>query len=343
MRDPDAYSLCMQTWKKMENHYEELIVDYLTGNLSEADAARFLRLVQSDEQHRKRFEELNRLYAQSLIPHFEADREARYKQVEARIAASRRLSRPRRWAGWVRVAAALIVGVVLGVASIALFRPAAEPALCEVTVPAGGRSQILLPDSSSVWLNAGSKLVYPVDYGRKNRRVRLSGEGYFEVVRNAGAPFTVETDLLDVTVLGTSFNVQAYADARAVEVDLLRGRVEVATADGRRLSLLPDQQARFDRASGQFESHPAVTTLAADWVRGRLSFINTPFPEILEKLQRRFNVRIEVLSETAARESFSGSIDLSLSLDEILRYIDVDRKYAWTTAGGTLRITDRNR
>ena len=117
----------------------------------------------------------------------------------------------------------------------------------------------------------------------------------------------------------------------------------MATSDGRRLSLLPDQQARFDRASGLFESHPAVTTLAADWVNGRLSFINMPFPEILDKLQRHFNVRIEVLSETAARESFSGSIDLRLSLDEILRYIDVDRKYSWSTTDGTLRLTDRNR
>ena len=149
--------------------------------------------------------------------------------------------------------------------------------------------------------------------------------------------------MLNVTVLGTSFNVQAYAEARAVEVDLLKGRVEVATSDGRRLSLLPDQQARFDLSSGLFESHPSVTTLAADWVNGRLSFINMPFPEILDKLQRHFNVRIEVLSETAARESFSGSIDLRLSLDEILRYIDVDRKYSWSTTDGTLRLTDRNR
>ena len=86
-----------------------------------------------------------------------------------------------------------------------------------------------------------------------------------------------------------------------------------------------------------------MTTLAADWVNGRLSFINMPFPEILDKLQRHFNVRIEVLSKTAARESFSGSIDLRLSLDEILRYIDVDRKYSWSTTDGTLRLTDRNR
>ena len=328
---------------KMEKYFEELIIDYLTGNLSEPDAARFLEFVQSDEQHRRRFEELSRLYAQSLIPRFEADKKSRYREVEQRIAASRRTPSLWRIAGWVRVAAALVVGVVLGAASLVVFRPATEPGLCEVTAPAGARSQVMLPDSSLVWLNAGSKLVYAGDFGRKSLRVRLEGEGYFEVVRNAGRPFTVETDVLNVTVLGTSFNVQAYTEARAVEVDLLKGRVEVATSDGRRLSLLPDQQARFDRASGLFESHPAVTTLAADWVNGRLSFINTPFPEILDKLQRHFNVRIEVLSKTAARESFSGSIDLRLSLDEILRYIDVDRKYSWSTTDGTLRLTDRNR
>ena len=241
-----------------------------------------------------------------------------------------------------RVAAALLVGIVVGAASLFVLRLDAEPGLCEVTVPAGARSQIMLPDSSLVWLNAGSKLIYASDFGRKDRQVRLEGEGYFEVARNVGCPFTVRTDVLDVTVLGTSFNVQAYADARTVEVDLLKGRVEVAAADGRRLSLLPDRQARFDRTSGLFESHPAVTALAADWINGRLSFVNTPFREILDKLQRHFNVRIEVSSEKAAHESFSGSIDLRLSLDEILRYIDVDRKYTWTTTDGTLRLSDRN-
>ncbi len=327
---------------KMEKYFEELIIDYLTGNLSDPDIARFLEFVQSDERHRRRFEELSRLYAQSLIPRFETDKKARYREAERRIAASRR--RPSLWriAGWMRVAAALLVGIVVGAASLFVLRLDAEPGLCEVTVPAGARSQIMLPDSSLVWLNAGSKLIYASDFGRKDRQVRLEGEGYFEVARNVGCPFTVRTDVLDVTVLGTSFNVQAYADARTVEVDLLKGRVEVAAADGRRLSLLPDRQARFDRTSGLFESHPAVTALAADWINGRLSFVNTPFREILDKLQRHFNVRIEVSSEKAAHESFSGSIDLRLSLDEILRYIDVDRKYTWTTTDGTLRLSDRN-
>lgn len=114
---------------KMEKYFEELIIDYLTGNLSEPDAARFLEFVQSDEQHRRRFEELSRLYAQSLIPRFEADKKSRYREVEQRIAASRRTPSLWRIAGWVRVAAALVVGVVLGAASLVVFRPATEPRL----------------------------------------------------------------------------------------------------------------------------------------------------------------------------------------------------------------------
>ena len=75
---------------KMEKYFEELIIDYLTGNLSDPDIARFLEFVQSDERHRRRFEELSRLYAQSLIPRFETDKKARYREAEWRIAASRR-------------------------------------------------------------------------------------------------------------------------------------------------------------------------------------------------------------------------------------------------------------
>ena len=171
---------------KMEKYFEELIIDYLTGNLSDPDIARFLEFVQSDERHRRRFEELSRLYAQSLIPRFETDKKARYREAERRIAASRR--RPSLWriAGWMRVAAALLVGIVVGAASLFVLRLDAEPGLCEVTVPAGARSQIMLPDSSLVWLNAGSKLIYASDFGRKDRQVRLEGEGYFEVARNVG-------------------------------------------------------------------------------------------------------------------------------------------------------------
>ncbi len=140
--------LCMQNWTRWKNIFEELIIDYLTGNLSDPDIARFLEFVQSDERHRRRFEELSRLYAQSLIPRFETDKKARYREAERRIAASRR--RPSFWriAGWTRVAAALLVGIVVGAASLFVLRLDAEPGLCEVTVPAGARSQIMLPDSS---------------------------------------------------------------------------------------------------------------------------------------------------------------------------------------------------
>lgn len=328
---------------KMEKYFEELIIDYLTGNLSDPDIARFLEFVQSDERDRRRFRGAEPLLCP--VAPSPVSKLTKRPGTGRRSGGSPHPAAGRRFGGlpdWTRVAAALLVGIVVGAASLFVLRLDAEPGLCEVTVPAGARSQIMLPDSSLVWLNAGSKLIYASDFGRKDRQVRLEGEGYFEVARNVGCPFTVRTDVLDVTVLGTSFNVQAYADARTVEVDLLKGRVEVAAADGRRLSLLPDRQARFDRTSGLFESHPAVTALAADWINGRLSFVNTPFREILDKLQRHFNVRIEVSSEKAARESFSGSIDLRLSLDEILRYIDVDRKYTWTTTDGTLRLSDRN-
>ena len=124
---------------KMEKYFEELIIDYLTGDLSAPDAVRFLEFVQSDEQYRKRFEELSSLYAQSLIPRFEADKKTRYLEVEQRIATSRRTPTTWRIAGWMRVAATFVVGIVVGAASLFVLRPDAEPGLCEVMAPVGAR------------------------------------------------------------------------------------------------------------------------------------------------------------------------------------------------------------
>ncbi len=321
--------------------FDELVIDYLSGNLRGEKARMFLDMIDSDAECARRFDELNRLHALSLSPYFEAGRERNWKLLRRRMGRTsvKRISVP----GWFWLAAALVIGVVSGI-GVSMWRDgdAQEQMLCEVVVPEGSRTSLTLPDSSTVWLNSGSRMTYSKSFGRKDRSVNLVGEGYFEVRHDGKRPFVVNTDALAVKVLGTIFNVSAYRGNDEVMVDLLKGRVEVAAENGNALTLTPGQQAVLERSSGRLTSGQSAP-FVSDWVSGRMSFSNVPVTEILERLQKHFNVRIKVQDSRLAEEYFSGSIDLGLTLDEILKYLDVDEKYSVTMRDGVIYISDRKR
>lgn len=195
----------------------------------------------------------------------------------------------------------------------------------------------MLPDSSTVWLNSGARLAYAKDFGKKGRDVHLEGEGYFEVRRDERHPFTVSTEDLAVKVLGTVFNVREDGNTT---IDLISGKVEVSTAEGLAMTLSPGERAVLDHSTGDL-SKKLSEPFVSDWTAGRMSFTNTSMSEILTRLQKHFNVRIELQDNSLAQERFSGSIDLDMTLDEILRYLDVDGKYSVTMYGGVIRISKR--
>lgn len=320
----------------MNSDFDELVLDYLTGNLSGERAAGFLEMIDKDVACAKRFDELNRLYAASLTPRYEADRNGNWMRLQRRIGKQgRAVTVP----GWLYAAAALVIGVVSGISLMLLADDEpAEGVFCEVVVPEGSRTSLKLPDSSTVWLNSGSCLSYSKDFGKKNRDIRLTGEGYFEVRRDEKHPFIVSAGLMKVKVLGTTFNFCAEEDSGMARVDLIKGKVEVSAEGGNSLILAPGQQAVLDKESGVLSvacSEPFVS----DWVNGRMSFVNIPMTEIFARLQKYFNVRIDVCDDRLAEEYFTGSIDLNLTLDEILDYLDVDEKYSMTMKGGVIYVS----
>lgn len=116
-----------------------------------------------------------------------------------------------------------------------------------ITVAEGQRAQLTLSDGTRVWLNSGSTMRYPASFGSDRRTVQLDGEGYFEVSRNEEVPFVVETSKADVEVLGTKFNIEAYASGYRFETALIEGSVHVRSASGDSVVLDPHQKSRSDR------------------------------------------------------------------------------------------------
>ena len=216
--------------------------------------------------------------------------------------------------------------------------------LCQMEVPLGSQTKVVLPDGSVVCLNSGSVLKYdPAFVRNKNREVYLVGEGYFEVHKNTEKPFIVHTEDLNIKVLGTVFNIRAYKEEPNIEVALVEGKVNVFSQSEEKgnIVLRPNQRAVYDKKTRVLFSDAVDAEAKALWTTGRLSFVNESLADIMKDVERRYNVHIIIEAESMKTEIFSGSISSKLSLDEILDYLDVDDKYKWMQNGNVITITDK--
>lgn len=162
----------------------------------------------------------------------------------------------------------------------------------QVSVAPGETTKMLLPDSTVVWLNAGSTFKYPENFSGSTREVYLNGEGYFEVKKDAGHPFIVTTAKGNIVVTGTTFNVSAYADKPRFVTALLEGHVRVNTQRGKSLDLVPMQKAELINEALVVS---AVTdTDIYKWKDGLIAFDNVPITEVLERFESSFGKKITI-------------------------------------------------
>lgn len=201
-----------------------------------------------------------------------------------------------------------------------------EPVMNTVIVPYGKRAQITLSDNSKIWLNSGSKLIYPARFASDKREVYLEGEAIFEVSHNKKHPFIVITSELDVKVLGTVFNVSSYKDDKTTSTILESGSVELNYKSnsifGRSKELMvPGMLAIYDPQKGDVKQCKVNTRHYTSWRDGYFVFEKQPLGAILKKVSRYYNVSIRLSDEELGQETFSGNLDLKNSPDQVLKII----------------------
>jgi len=160
--------------------------------------------------------------------------------------------------------------------------------------------QVILPDSTKVWLNAGSRIEYPETFDPAVRRVNLSGEAYFDVTHQAKQPFYVLTDKLQVQVLGTRFTVSDYQNGKSAETLLISGKVNVSVLsdnNNRIFELLPDEQFLFDTQQHATTIQVVDASQMSEWINGRLIFDNAELCLIISKLEHWFGQKINCRRE----------------------------------------------
>jgi transmembrane sensor len=329
--------------------FVNLMVLYLSESITDKEERELLDILNSDSDYKVRFDEMLKTRAISLIPVVESQKKSNYKQFIPVISSSLTLiDRPIFMQSLIRIAAILIFALSISVSGYYFFTDLGgrdTMMTYETIVPLGSQTKIVLPDGTIAWLNSGSILKYSNNYGSEDRTVYLNGEGYFDVQKNPKKPFFVYANDIRVKVLGTVFNVRSYSDEATVKVDLLEGKVDVSVVDketNETLSLLPNQLMVYNKQNKSMQFYNADASRAATWTTGKLCFVDASLEDISKDLERKYDVQINIKAKNIKDELFSGSLDLNQTIDNVLEYLDVDKKYTREYNGKTISITNKN-
>ena len=204
-----------------------------------------------------------------------------------------------------------------------------------ITTPKGGQYQLVLADGSKVWLNASSSLRFPVVFSGEQRLVELTGEGYFEITKNERMPFHVQANGVDVKVIGTHFNVNAYTDESATRTTLLEGMVSVAQNNQTR-TLRPGQQAAVNNAGMVVLNDVDIEEVVA-WKNGMFQFKSADIGTILRQAERWYDVHF-VYEGEISKEPFSGQISRNVNADQLLKILEIAGKVKFEATGRTIVV-----
>ncbi len=206
-----------------------------------------------------------------------------------------------------------------------------------LTTPKGGEYQVVLADGTKIWLNAASSITYPTAFNTKERRVKLSGEAYFEVAKDARKPFFVNTANGQIRVLGTHFNISAYLDDEVTSTTLLEGAVQVTKNQSSSL-LKPGQQASISRGSDYIRVAKANIEEVMAWKNGYFIFNEDNIGGIMKKVARWYDVGVQYHGPVDDQK-FGGTFHRSKSITELLHYLEKIGNIHFSITGRRITVT----
>ena len=301
-----------------DNQLAELARGFFEGTLSYDEEQMLFGFLQENEEQRARFNAMEQAWNATHVPSAAVEEE--WRRVWCRVQGSSPIRMRSRKMYLRRKLAAAAVALVLVSSLVTYFfssHHSGPEAYYTCIAPLGGKAEVVLPDGSRVWLNAGSDLRYPASFGSDSRVVELNGEAYFEVAKHAGSKFTVNTKGYDVIVHGTKFNVSAYADDATVTTTLLEGSVQVSL-DNERVMMAPGEKVTLNQVSGELIKTKASTKANA-WIHGNTEYESITLANLVKVLSRRFNMNISVQSTSLRDERLAISLNNGEDFDGSMR------------------------
>ena len=311
---------------------ESLLIKYLSRKTNETEDGTVRDWLGQSSENKRLFAAYQKLWNDSnkLMLPGKIDLEAALQKSKEQIPQFRRKTR---WLSyWPQVAAVLVLSIFISSIFTFLIKPdfgnQEQVIHQQIKAAYGTQTKLQLSDGTNVWLNAGSQLSFPISFKNMGeRKVTLIGEGFFEVTKNASQPFVVSTSKLDVKVLGTSFNVNAYENEKNVTVALEEGKVSLLQQlHGRQqevLVLSPLEVASYDLKNNKI-IHSTETDLDRyiAWKDGLIVFFDDPMGKVITRLENWYNVEIEVDDPRLLEEHITGTFNDN-SLDQVLHLLSL--------------------
>ena len=295
---------------------QEILNRYLTGDASAEEKQMVVRWLDADPQHMREYLALRKLHDITLWQ----------EKPATTVDKKKRLTLPY-IREFIKIAAIFLIAVT-SVYFLTPERGKDTPDLKAIHVPSGQRAELTLGDGTRVCLNSNTTLTFPDHFDRKERRVTLDGEGYFQVAKNEKKPFIVQAKEYEVRVLGTEFNVMMYKDQDFFETVLLKGSVEVnETTTGRKVKLQPNERL-FGKA-GQLRKESISEWNRALWMQGILYFDNTRMDEIIRQLGLYYDVKFILKKDSLANVRFTGKFRIRDGVEHVLKVLQLKCKFTY--------------
>ena len=313
------------------DHIEELLPRYYDGSLTVEECGQVEAWIAESDANRRIAEHVQMLYLATDTVNImrKVDTEKALKKVRSRMV-GRKIS-PWEWAQ--RIAAILCIPLLITLFVQYMDGRDELAQMIEIKTNPGMTTTVILPDSTVVYLNSESSLRYPVQFDKEVREVALSGEAYFEVVKDKKKKFLVVTPHHSaVEVLGTHFNVEAYPDDADVATTLVEGKVcfhyETSANVTKKVVMAPGQRLVYNSTDNNVKLYETSCLAEIAWKDGKIMFNDTPLVEALKILEKRFNVMFVIKNEKLMDNSFTGAFT-EQRLERILEYFKISSKIRW--------------
>jgi len=324
------------------NHIEELIIRYFESSITENELMILEQWIQQSDENKVEFFELKRIYDSGQLVTYrdENDFEKKWNVLETRIVQSENgkasIKKRSMYSRIIQYAAMLILAIGIGFYINRNDKSGVTVnhiSYNEITVAKGGKANtLLLSDGSKVMLNSASHIKYPTSFGTEKREIFLDGEAYLEVAKDKEKPFVVRLKNQDITVLGTTLNIQSYDHEKSSVITLIEGQIllESYDTDGEKMSqvyMKPNQQAYTDNETGSVFLTNVDVSISSAWKDGKYKFKDESLSVIMKRLENYYGVNIFLADDSLKDIRYTGTFSLNQSIEDVLRVINAERKF----------------
>lgn len=330
----------------MSNLSESIVNKFLTGQCSEEELIEVNAWMKESEDNARYLFRMEEIYHIGKFDQYtNEERMVRaekrlHKKLDEEKGKQRKILRMHQWMKYAAVIAVILV--VGGGAGYWLYHNETAPQMVVAVANEGIVKEIILPDGTKVWLNNSATLKYPLEFSEKERNVHLDGEAYFEVTKNRHKPFTVQSDVMRVRVLGTTFNFKCDKNCRIAEATLIEGEIEVkGNKEEGQIILTPGQRAELNKNNGRLTVKQVDAKLDAVWHDNLIPFQKADIFTITKALERFYDVKIILSPDIQVGKTYSGVLKRKSTIESVLKSLQNSIPIDYKIVGSNIFISPK--